>query len=588
MVASVKTSRIPSIVFIVLLAGLAMATGHRSVMSMLRTELGGIALERGLVMLQESPWEPNPYLDRALRNYQTAVSWNPGNAYAWRKLGEVFLTLGQNEPARDALIHATELQPDRHLFQVLLGDAYDGLGDSREALGAWTIGRSGTLRRDAILVNGAKIASAHIQAGDPLSAVPVLKDTVLALDPDNLFALATIVTVYDGAVEGDHPLADPYRAAARFPTRESLRPGGDSRMPEYQAQGAAQLYKQGYWNDALVGGVARYWARQNNPAAVYLAQALRESEPENEQWVLVQAEVLTRTGRAAEALSVLATSGLEPDAAVLRWQALALMANARIADQEDDWPAAAEGVQAYSQAAPADLWPLAALSEAYREMGQESASDEAARKLSELTDGVNLSAAASALGVPESSVMLGENLVPNGDFEEWNDGQPTGWTWSEMASGNPWNRALFDGGAETLYGLSPESVWVQGIWTQQDPQKESSRAGYWLFDSSTGDLRQIGLNPGSTYMVSLDYSVEKAGAPNATIWLSYNGSPCWRNDLRLEATEGEWRHEVWVCEPAAAGDDPLRPLLRLFGSGTVVYDNLQVREIALVDGEGED
>ena len=114
--------------------------------SVSRTEFAGLAYVQGLDMLARQPDEPNPYLDRALRYCQAALRWNPHYARAWRLLGEVYLTLGQNEAARQALAQAVALRPRQPLYHLLLGDAYDGLGLSREALSAWALAGGSTCR----------------------------------------------------------------------------------------------------------------------------------------------------------------------------------------------------------------------------------------------------------------------------------------------------------------------------------------------------------------------------------------------------------------------------------------------------------
>ncbi len=588
MAGDAKRLHITPIAVIPLLLGLALVLGHRGAMSALRTEIGGIASDRGLVMLRESPSEPNPYLDQALRNYHAAIAWDSTNAHAWRRLGEVYLTLGQNDAARDALTRAVELRPHSYLYQLLLGDAYDGLGASREALDAWTAGRGGTLRRDGILVNGTKIASAHVQAGDPLSAVPILRDTVLRVDPDNLFALAVVVTAYDSAVEGDHPLADPYREGTRYPSRRALAQGSDARLAEYQAQGAILLHRFGYWDEQVTAGTARYWAMLGNPASVHLARALHESEPAREEWVLLLAEALVRCGRPSEAVDLLADPRLAGSPSVLRWRATAQLQRARTGMNEEQWAAAREAIGAYAAVAADDLWPLAVETEVEFALGQTEAAEASASALVRRTEGVDVASAAQMLNLRVDEVVLGDNLVVNGDFSTWDAGAPSGWIWSDMATGDPWNLGLYVGGADDVRALGDQSVWVQGVWQQSDPEKHASRAGYWLFDASEGDRRQLPVEVGATYIVSLDYLVEDGGQPLPTIWLSDEESPCWKNDKRLDWTAGEWRHAAWVCGPASSDDDPLRPLVRLFGTGLAMFDNLQVREVRLVENQGKE
>ena len=274
--------------FLLTFAGVLVAAGlvliGPGLLSITQVELGHIAYGKGLRLLRERPEEPNPYLDRALRLYLSAVKWNPKNAHAWRKLGELYLTLGQNEAARQALMRALSLRPDNVLYHILLGDAYDGLGLPRPAMREWQAGNAGAWRHDQTVVNLLKLADAHIQVGDPLSSIPILRDEVLPLDPHNLFALTTIVVTYDSAIGGNHPLANAYRAELDAVAPEALRLPTDTRYAHYQARAVAELYKRGYWSRDKTMAVLEQWLGQNHPAALPLARLLAEAEPGEAIW----------------------------------------------------------------------------------------------------------------------------------------------------------------------------------------------------------------------------------------------------------------------------------------------------------------
>ena len=275
-------------------AGILVVTGLMltgpGLLSVVKVELGHVAYGKGLLLLQERPEEPNPYLDRALRLYLSAGRWNPRNAHAWRELGELYLTLGQNESAKQALARALSLRPGNALYHILLGDAYDGLGLPRPAMHEWQLGHAGAWRYEQTVVNLLKLADAHIQVGDPLSSIPILRDEVLPLDPHNLFALAIIASTYDSAVGGGHPLADPYRAGLDAVAPEALRSPADARYAEYQARAVAVLYRRGYWNRDKTAALLEQWARQSHPAAPRLAHLLAEAEPDEPAWSVLAAE----------------------------------------------------------------------------------------------------------------------------------------------------------------------------------------------------------------------------------------------------------------------------------------------------------
>ncbi|MHB0875265.1 MAG: tetratricopeptide repeat protein [Anaerolineae bacterium] len=252
--------------------------------SIAECEMGTAAFRRGLRLHESEPLRPNPYLDQALRHYQRAVATNPGNAYAWRKLCELFLLLGQNEAAKQAIDTALALRPANNLYHILLGDAYDGLGLPAAALDEWSLGQAGAWRRDETIVNLTKLADAHIQAGDPMSALPILEKQVLLLDPTNLFVLATAVSTYDSAVGGPHPLADGYRNQLATLAPEAVRTSSDGRYAEFQARAVADLYRLGYWDQARTEALLRYWLAQGYSAAPSAAALLREADSGNPAW----------------------------------------------------------------------------------------------------------------------------------------------------------------------------------------------------------------------------------------------------------------------------------------------------------------
>jgi len=265
-----------AVVLVFVLAALLAFPPTRSVA---QCELGTAAFRRGLALHERDRSRPNPYLDQALRHYQQAVSSDPGNAYAWRKLCDLYLLLGQNELAKGAIDSALSLRPDNGLYHILLGDAYDGLGLPAEAIAEWTIGQAGAWRLDQTVVNYTKLADAHIQSGDPMSALPILEGQVLPLDPTNLFALVTIVSTYDSAVGGQHPLANAYRAQLATLTPDVVRTSADERYGAFQARAVIELYRLGYWSQAQTEVLLRHWEGLGYGALTPTLEGLRAAAP---------------------------------------------------------------------------------------------------------------------------------------------------------------------------------------------------------------------------------------------------------------------------------------------------------------------
>jgi len=152
-----------------------------------------------------------------------------------------------------------------------------------------------------------------------------------------------------------------------------------------------------------------------------------------------------------------------------------------------------------------------------------------------------------------------------------------------MATGDPWNRGFFVGGPEEWDGLNGTSARIQCLWRQENPELEGARAGYWQYDEKSRGLRSIPVDSGKSYVVSFNYCTRDVNGNGAALWLSYKPSPCWAGEKFLPPTGGEWRHVAFACGPAQEGDEGLRPLLRLWQPGTVLFDDFQIRQVEVRD-----
>ena len=57
-------------------------------------EMGGRALEQARLFAEENPKAPNPHLNQALQSLHRAVETGPEDGYAYRRLGQAYLLLG--------------------------------------------------------------------------------------------------------------------------------------------------------------------------------------------------------------------------------------------------------------------------------------------------------------------------------------------------------------------------------------------------------------------------------------------------------------------------------------------------------------
>jgi len=193
---------------------------------------------------------------------------------------------------------------------------------------------------------------------------------------------------------------------------------------------------------------------------------------------------------------------------------------------------------------------------------------------------------AELLGVSVEDVELGPNLVENGGFDEWVEGRPEWWTWSDMFNHEPFNAAAFAGGVDGLLSFEgQQAARVDGFWIQQQEDKSRARCGYWQqWDEEQHSRRSITLTVGSPYLLSFYYRTENLANGAATVWVSYDPMVLFAHDHGLPSTGEDWHHFVAVGWNRSDAEAAIRPLIRSFATGSVEFDDVQVRAIGLAEG----
>jgi len=153
--------------------------------------------------------------------------------------------------------------------------------------------------------------------------------------------------------------------------------------------------------------------------------------------------------------------------------------------------------------------------------------------------------------------------------------------WSNMATGDPWNKGAFIGGVDILGAYSGNVARVNGLWLQHHEDKEVARCGYWRLDEEQHDLRSITLTVGSPYLLSFYHRTENLADGAATVWVSYDPMVLFAHDHGLPGTHGAWRRFVAVGWNRSDAEAAISPLVRSFATGSVAFDNVQVRPVGL-------
>ena len=184
---------------------------------------------------------------------QKALQWDPHNVQARRLLARAYVTQNQPEMALEELAAALVTRPANPLLHLELGDVYDSLGQTEEAIQAYEAGRVGS-RQASLAVNYIKLADAHVEAGGGDVAIDLWRQTLKA-DPGNLYALYRLARIHREL--GDKKTAKVYEEQLRDFDLRSVSIPLDLRMAEYLAQAMIGLVDAGVWKrDTLLNAVS--------------------------------------------------------------------------------------------------------------------------------------------------------------------------------------------------------------------------------------------------------------------------------------------------------------------------------------------
>ena len=553
-------------------------------------EAGGRALDAALMPVSPDWLTPEQIVDAerleaGVAHLHRAIRWDPRNVQAMRLLVRVYVTRGQSEAALEMLQQALAVRPDNPLLYLELGDVYDSLGQTEAAIEAYETGGIGS-RGVPLAVNYLKLADAHAQAGSGDVAIELWRKAAI-VNPDNLYALYRLAQIHREM--GDEERAAEYEERLRYFDLNAVAISPDARMAEYQGQAMAALVGEGIWERDTLLNVVSYqvWQFAEGAPGVMTERVLGvllERMPEDVDILFYLAEPYHRRGDWEQAEAAYKqVLEVEPEyaQAYLRLGMVSESASERVGESASQRLGEAAGwYERYYEMAPEDLLGLKKLTEVYEALGQPGAA-RLREELEARTDDQRI--VAELLGVSVEDVELGPNLVENGGFEEWVDGRPEWWKWSNMATGNPRNRGTFLGGQDMLTSWEGGAALVNGLWVQRFQEREPGRAGFWQVDEDDNrkSLRSIALNPYAPYILSFCYCTEGAYEDTAAVWVSPDAQVMFQGDHWSPDTDGNWWRFVAVGWNRLDVEAAVRPLLRSFGPGQVWFDQVELRAIYL-------
>lgn len=218
------------------------------ILSVYHTEVAGKLMEDCLIAVYTDRLAPEQITDSdklrvAVKHLEKAVFFDPRNVQAMRLLARAHLSLGQTQAALEVLQQASAIRPESPILHLELGDVYDSLGYTEEALREYEIGGVGS-RSAPLIANYLKLADEQVRVGSGEVAIR-LWYKVLVLDANNLYALYNLYRIH-------HELGDTKRASIYVERLASMNPQTvvlplDFRLAEYQAKAITVLVEEGIW-----------------------------------------------------------------------------------------------------------------------------------------------------------------------------------------------------------------------------------------------------------------------------------------------------------------------------------------------------
>lgn len=204
-----------------------------------------------------------------------------------------------------------------------------------------------------------------------------------------------------------------------------------------------------------------------------------------------------------------------------------------------------------------------------------------------ISDGLILPGIMSLPGKVDENGGLGENLLPNSNFETWSkSGYPDQWWLQEMSYAD--GKGAFIGGRDMhpLGTMSENAVKITGFWMDEN------YASYGIMLGDNGAEVPVTLQPNKTYLLTAIYSTDQTSDQAVRLWTSSYFPLCDQptinplpSEIALPSTEQlRIRVDLLLCPPDVEQDvkqDFELPIaLRLWSPGSLVIDNLMIREVA--------
>lgn len=159
-------------------------------------------------------------------------------------------------------------------------------------------------------------------------------------------------------------------------------------------------------------------------------------------------------------------------------------------------------------------------------------------------------------------IRLGDNLIEDGSFEDANT-LANHWIFSNMS-----DTAIFSAGSfiGDIDAIDTNTMRIMGFFAGRDPGKENPRGGF-LYKTD------IPLK-GRVFILYFRYQTQGV-TESPSFWLGQ------KKETGLQNTASQWKEIAYLFDNRKTRWDYIRPLFRIWGTGSVWFDDLYLAEIEI-------
>lgn len=522
---------------------------------------------------------PLSYEDRALQLGLSQFVLDCDSLAARWECGRVALAIGENTAAADLLGPlATTPTGNSLLYQDIIL-AFHRAGSSKAVINYYESFLPPVPTRlisDTVALAYLQQAKVWLESENYPEAQSSL-NRAINLRPSDLYAnyyLWRQMPHVDDALE---PI---YREALVQFSASAIQPH-EPELVDYAAQVIPSLMQDKLWSQGLTARVVSFLVLEYSQldSVKILVETLAALEPQQAEWPFWLGELYQRRGQWSQSEANYRRAWvLDPQRDQIGLRLAMLCESTPI---ECDQTQRQARYERYHQQVPDDILGSIKLVQTYTEVGLPQVSQARADLDKQIDDRWLVSV---QTGLPAETIRLEENMLPNGNMEQWRNDAPARWFVINHATGDTWwNRGVLVAGHDGLLGYEgKESAAVTGLWRIDDARRSPAQLGFWFQDFVGKYIGWLTLSPGKAYWVGLSYQTEEYLKDDiaATLQLYTRAFSPLAYPVSLPATGGAWhRTGVIVC---ASPDSVLEisPVVKSVSLGRVHFDSLVVREIS--------